>query len=203
MKMNIRKATKHDARTLAILINLAGEGIPEHMWRSMADCDQSPIDVGTIRAAREDGGFSYKNAHVCTQGDEILGMIIAYKQPGSYDTGDLGEYPDYIRPLIILEAKAPGSWYVNALATFEAHRGKGVARLLLTGSQRQSLKHGCRTMSLIVSSENHDAYRLYKYIGFNDISREPVVPCPGLMHAGDWILMTRELPEGDLPDPQY
>ena len=191
--MNIRKASKHDARALAILINQAGEGIPEYLWQNMADSNESALDVGTARAARDEGGFSYKNAMVCTQFDEILGMILAYKQSESYEAVDLSEFPDFIRPLIVLEAQAPGSWYVNALATFEPHQGKGVARMLLADAEKQASKSDCDSLSLIVASENENANRLYKHLGFSEVSRETVTPCPGLLHAGDWILLTKQI----------
>ena len=44
--MNIRNATKEDAGALAYLINLAGEGIPEYFWKTMAAEGESPLVVG-------------------------------------------------------------------------------------------------------------------------------------------------------------
>ena len=41
--MNIRKATQDDANHLAILINMAGENLPESLWRQMADEGQEAL----------------------------------------------------------------------------------------------------------------------------------------------------------------
>ncbi len=111
--MAITNARLEHARDLAYLINLAGEGIPEYLWNGMAIAGQSALDVGAQRAARNEGNFSYRNARVCCDGDALQGMVLAYRQPDPYDTGNLDDYPAPVRPLVELEAQAPGSWYIN------------------------------------------------------------------------------------------
>ena len=189
--MEIRNAVKENARDLAYLINLAGEGIPEYLWKGMIEANESPLDVGAKRAAREDGGFSYTNARICVENNMLLGMIISYRQPDPYDIGDLSENPDVVQPLVELEAQAPGSWYINAIATYEKHRGKGVARKIIADAEVRALSNGCDHMSLIVASENVSAKRLYEYIDFNAVGSLPVVPYPGCLHGGDWVLMIK------------
>lgn len=71
--MNIRNATKEDAEALAYLINLAGEGIPEYFWKTMAAEGESPLAVGANRAMRDEGNFSYKNAKVCIENAQVAG----------------------------------------------------------------------------------------------------------------------------------
>jgi ribosomal protein S18 acetylase RimI-like enzyme len=61
----------------------------------------------------------------------------------------------------LLEAQAPGSWYINAIATFERYRGIGVARMLLREAEDQAVLDNCKQMSLIVASENIRAKDLY------------------------------------------
>ena len=191
--MEIRKATRESARDLAYLINLAGEGIPEYLWRGMIEGDETAMDVGARRAARDEGGFSYINAKVCVTDDALLGMILSYRQPDPYQTGPLAELPEVVRPLVTLEARAPGSWYVNAIATFEQHRGKGVARELMADAEVLARAAGCSLMSLIVASENAGARRLYRQLGFDDAASLPVVPYPGALHGGSWVLMLKRL----------
>lgn len=189
--MEIRNARKADARDLAYLINLAGEGIPEYLWGAMAGSGESAIDVGAGRAAREEGSFSYTNARVCDEGGTLLGMILAYRQPDPYEMGDLAAYPEVVRPLITLEAQAPGSWYINAIATYEQHRGKGVARKLTDDTEARARLQGCGYLSLIVASENTLASGMYRYLGFRAVASAPVIPYPGCRHGGNWVLMTK------------
>jgi ribosomal protein S18 acetylase RimI-like enzyme len=191
--LKIRDAVKADARDLAFLVNLAGEDIPAYLWGGMAEGDESPLEVGSRRAAGEDGSFSYTNARACVENDVLLGMILSYRQPDPYDTGDLSSLPDVVRQLVELEAGAPGSWYINAIATFESHRGKGVARNLLEDAEIRARSRGCDRLSLIVASENTSAKKLYEHIGFKDVRSEPVVPYPGCSHGGDWVLMTKSI----------
>ena len=108
-----------------------------------------------------------------------------------YQIGDIAQYPELVRPLVTLEAQVPGSWYINAIATHEHCRGQGVARRLMADAASQARQHHCTLMSLIVASENQAAIRLYNSIGFSSVQTLPVVPYPGALHGGQWVLMTK------------
>lgn len=191
--MKIRKATKQDAADLAYLIDLAGEGLGSYLWSEMAEPGQTPLEVGALRAARDEGNFSYRNMKVCVEGDEVLGMLLGYPQPDSYDIDDLDDLPPVVRPLIELEAKAPGSWYVNGLAIYELHQGKGIGSLLMAEAESLARAANCSTLSLIAASENRGARKLYERLGYQAGCRRPVFEFPGCKHGGDWVLMTRSV----------
>ncbi len=189
----LRPACKSDAAALAILVDIAGEGMPSHMWSRMAKPGQTPFEVGRARAAREEGGFSYRNAQVLETGGEVAAMLIDYRLDDPYDTGDLSELPEMVRPLVELEARAPGSWYVNVLATFPEYRGQGLGGRLLALADARGRAQGAREDSIIVASENEGAMRLYVRTGYAEIARAPVVEFPGCAHGGDWVLMTKPI----------
>ncbi len=191
--MLIKDADREDAVDLAKLINLAGEGIPEYLWKDMAEKGESPWDVGAKRAAREEGGFSYKNARVCVADNILIGMIMSYRQDNPYHFGNINDFPRIVRPLIELESKAPGSWYINAVATFEQYRGQGVAQALIIDTECKAKAVGCDAISLIVASENRQAKKLYDFLGFNVTDVLPVVTFPGCRCGGNWLLMIKEL----------
>jgi hypothetical protein len=109
-RLEVRNAMKADAGNLAYLINLSGEGIPEYLWTRRAEAGESPLDVGARRAARDEGNFSDTHARVCVEEGTLLGMMLSYPQPDPCETGEVSDYPDVVRPLVPLEAKAPGSW---------------------------------------------------------------------------------------------
>jgi len=117
-ELTFRPATKADASALAVLVDIAGEGLPAHLWSTLKVPGQSILEVGRERAVREQGGFSYRNAIVAEVGGEIAACLVGYRLDDPYDPGNLAEIPELVRPLVLLEAKAPGSWYVNVLATF-------------------------------------------------------------------------------------
>jgi len=99
--MNIRDATKDDVKDLAILINLAGEGLPMFLWRQMAEQGQDPLTLGAIRAARDEGLFSYRNARVFEIDGLVAGMMLGYLLPDPYDVGEPGDYPAAVWPLVL------------------------------------------------------------------------------------------------------
>ncbi|WP_094709129.1 N-acetyltransferase [Hahella sp. CCB-MM4] len=192
--MKIEAANKEDAGELAYLINLAGEGFPELLWSGMVEGSETPLQVGAKRAAREEGGFSYTNAKVIRIEEDIAGMVISYKLDDPYDIGDLADYPEPVRSLIQLEAKVPGSWYINAIATHENYRGRGIATKLMADAEMQAREHGANTMSLIVSSENRLARSLYLNMEYRIVSSLPVASHLSFIHGGIWELMVKPVP---------
>jgi len=191
--MDIRAASKEDAQDIAYLINLAGEGMPFYFWSQSANEGQDPFEVGSQRAARTSGNFSYRNVQIIENNHSVAGMVLGYLQPNPYDLSDINDYPEIVRPAVELEAQAPGSWYVNAIATYQEHRGKGIASALLATSEKSATTARTNTISLIVASENERAKRLYEQTGYQVVDKRPVVIYEGCLHGGDWLLMVKVL----------
>ncbi len=190
---DIRPARPADAPVLAGLMNAAGEGLPAWLWSRMAEPGEDAMAFGSRRVAGEDSGFSYRNAHVAEINGTVAGMLLGYRLDDPYDPGDLEELPAVIRPLIELEALAPGSWYVNAIATLPEVRGRGIGSRLMGLAERLCLDSGAEDLSLIVARANTGAVRLYERLGFCTVATRPLVSFPGCEHSGDWVLMTRTL----------
>ena len=188
-----RRAEQADAPTLARLIDIAGEGIPRYLWSQSATGTDSPFDVGTRRAAREQGSFSYRNAFVLEADGAVAGMLLGYRQPKPYPEVDLAHIPAVVRPLIELESLVPGSWYANALALLPDYRGRGLGSQLLGLARAFAEESGARQLSLIVASENTGACRLYERSGYRAVARRPVIDFPGATHGGAWILMVQDI----------
>jgi hypothetical protein len=122
-----RPAHKADATALAVLVDIAGEGMPAYMWSTLAARGQSLLEFGRERARRKTGGFSYRNAIVAELDGEIAASLVGYRLDDPYDIGALDDMPEIVHPLVRLESKTPGSWYVNVLATFRSFADKGSA----------------------------------------------------------------------------
>lgn len=193
MTPTFRPARLSDAAALAVLVDIAGEGGPNYMWRELAAPGQSALEVGRDRARREDGGFSYRNATLAEFGDEIAACLIGYPLDDPYDLTGLDEMPDFVRPLVRLEAEAPGSWYVNVLATFPEFRGHGLGARLLEIAEARGSEAQAPAMSVIVGSWNEGAARLYTRAGYRGAARERAILPPTLPHEGDWVLMVKSL----------
>jgi ribosomal protein S18 acetylase RimI-like enzyme len=191
--MTLRPASPADAPVLARLMNAAGEGLPAWLWSQMAEPGEDVMAFGSRRVAGDDSSFSYRNVHVGEVGSAIVGMLLGYRLADPYDAGDLDELPLVIRPLIELESMAPGSWYINAVATLPEVRGKGVGSRLMKLAEQLCRESGGGEISLIVARENTGAVRLYDRLGFRPVATRPLIPFPGCDHSGEWVLMIRTL----------
>jgi ribosomal protein S18 acetylase RimI-like enzyme len=191
---SFRPAAKSDASALAVLVDIAGEGMPSFLWSALAAPGQSPLEVGRERAQRETGGFSYRNATVAEIGGEIAASLVGYRLDDPYNLeAALAETPEIVRPLVRLEAKAPGTWYVNVLATFPEFRRRGIAERLLAIAEKKAQDAGAPSLSVIVASWNAPAARLYARAGYAGLAREKALPFPACPHRGDWVLMIKPL----------
>ena len=190
-RFSLRPARKEDARALAELIDIAGEGFGTYLWSQSAAPGESALDVGMRRAQRDEGGFSYRNATLAEIDGRIAGLLLGYRLADPYETGDLKALPELVRPLVELESVAPASWYVNALAAFPEYRNMGLGTLLLAEAERIARRARAPSLSLIVADQNEGAKRLYLRSGYRELARRPLVPFPGLAHRGDWVLLSK------------
>jgi ribosomal protein S18 acetylase RimI-like enzyme len=195
-EVTVRPATLADTSALAVLVDIAADGMAVQMWRTLAAPAQSPVEVGRARARREEGGFSYRNTIVAERDGEIAASLVAYQLDDPYDLTGLDEMPEFVRPLLRLESQAPGSWYVNVLATFPEFRGRGIGAELLEVAESLGRKTGARAMSVIVGSWNEGAMRLYERKGYTPAASERAVLPVDFAHKGDWVLMIKALGEG-------
>ena len=114
-----RPAVPKDSFAMAELVNMAGEGLPLYLWTEMAAPDETAWDIGQSRAKRESGALSYRNAVIQEGDNEMVACLIGYP----LEDDRLHRSLAILVPLQELEDLAPGTWYVNVLATYPRHRG--------------------------------------------------------------------------------
>lgn len=114
-RATIRPARREDAPDLARLVNLAGEGLPHYLWSRMAPKGEDVWRFGEMRAARDEGSFSWRNAWIAEADGHVAGSLIAYDI--GPDPQPLDELPAMFRPLQALENLSPGTRYINVLAS--------------------------------------------------------------------------------------
>lgn len=188
--MLIREARASDAGHLVRFINMAADDLPLHFWRKSVGPEGDPWAYGKERAARDTGNFSYRNAWLAEVEGEVAACLLGYpaeEEPGPIDP----ETPAIFVPLLELEALAPGSWYLNVLATYEAFRGKGCGSALLAHAEEIARRAGHKTISLIAEDTHLDALRLYTGKGYREVARRPVVKGDWAVDAREWILFTK------------
>lgn len=188
-----RLATPEDAAALADLVNFAGEGLPYHVWTQMAQGNQDPWKIGQSRqAAKAEEG---QIVVIDTGEGAVAGLT-------GYAIGDrpeqIGEdLPALFRPLQELENLALQSWYVNVLACYPEHRGKGYGTKLLRLAEQIAADEKLKTMSVIVAGNNVGARRLYERQGYAEAARRPCIRDGWETETEEWVLLTKELDERD------
>jgi ribosomal protein S18 acetylase RimI-like enzyme len=192
--MTIREAHKSDAAELAKLIDYAGEGLPFYLWRQMAAPGEDPWEIGRQRAARDTGGFSYRNSVVAEVDGKVVGALVGYPVADEPEAIDPDSTPPMFVPLRELENLAPGTWYVNSVAVFPEARGLGLGSALMRCAERTASDLGLRGISLIVSDANDGARRLYERLGYRETGSRPMVKEQWQNAGENWVLMIRGLP---------
>lgn len=188
--MEIRKARASDAAHLVRFINMAADDLPLHFWRKTVGPDGDPWALGAERAARETGNFSYTNAWFAEIDGEVAACLLGYAAEDA--PGPIApDTPPIFVPLLQLEALAPGSWYLNVLATYEDFRGKGLGSGLLAYAETVASAAGHDTISLIAADTHQDALRLYRAKGYREVARRPLAKDDWQVAASEWILFVK------------
>lgn len=189
----IRQADASDAESLARLINLAGEGIPNWLWARACVEGQTPLDIGIERARRTQGGFSYTNALVAEPHGYPIGMVLSYAITAA-PTENPNDLPAPIAPFVALEKLSVDTWFINALAVFAEGQNRGIGSQLLTAAEELAQAKGFQKMSIQVYGQNSGAVRLYERHGYQLVASDPVRlhPCPPY-YTGDVLLLIKKL----------
>ncbi|MCW5715244.1 MAG: GNAT family N-acetyltransferase [Bauldia sp.] len=185
----IRPAATADAAHLAVLVDIAAQGLAVRMWQGLAAPGQSPLDFGRARALRETGGFSYRNAFLAEADGAVAGLLVGYPLMGG--AVDLSDVPPLVRPMTELEAEVPGHWYVNVLAVYPEFRGRGIGGRLLDHADAVGRAASPVGMAIIVAASNDGARRLYRRHGYGQAGSRPSVPDPALHDPGAWLLLRK------------
>jgi ribosomal protein S18 acetylase RimI-like enzyme len=182
-----------DAKDLTEFVNMAGEGLAYYLWEQIATAGESAWDVGCIRAKRDSGSFSYRNAVLRLEGNDAVACLIGYPLEDAPPPVDYSEMPPMFVPLQQLEDLAPGTWYINVLATKEAHRGLGYGNELLALAEDIAASLGKHGLSLIVADTNLGARKLYSSLGYQEVAQRAMVKERWVHPGTHWILMTKSL----------
>ncbi|WP_422031997.1 GNAT family N-acetyltransferase [Roseovarius sp.] len=184
-----RLARESDAPQLADLVNFAGEGLPLHIWTGLAGAGEDPWEIGRARQAAKAGEGQIV---VADFGQGAVAGLTGYRigpEPESIGA----DFPPLFRPLQELEKEALDSWYVNVLACYPEHRGKGLGSQLLDIAEEIGRAEGVPRMSVIVASDNTGARRLYERHGYRQTAERPCEKGSWDTETERWVLLMKSL----------
>ncbi len=190
--MLIRKALATDADHLVRFINMAADDLPMHFWQKSVGPAGDPLAFGRERAARATGSFSFNNAWLAEVDSNVAACLLGYPSDPTPAAIEPDTPPIFV-PLLELEALAPGAWYLNVLATYDAYRGQGCASALLAQAEVVAADSRHRTISLIAADSHQTALRLYAAKGYRETASRPVVKGDWQVDATEWILFTKRI----------
>ena len=191
---SIRPATLLDVQALAQLVNFAGEGLPFYLWAKMAKDGEDPWSVGRARAGREEGSFSYRNAAIIEEDRTVAACLIGYPLSDKPEAIDEANMPAMFVPLQQLENLAPGTWYVNVLASYPQWRKRGFGTALLKHAEKLAVAGGVKKgMSVIVADNNIAARGLYERVGYRQVADRPMIKENWESAGSAWVLLVKEI----------
>jgi len=193
--ISIAPAEKADAAGLAVLADIAGHGLPSWLWYRAREKDgyHSVMEVGRERILSDDHVLSHSKMVAAKVDGALAGMLLDYALNEPNSDADIAEVGPVLAPLLRLENRVPGCWYVNMLAVFRQYRGMGIGRRLLEQSEKRAAAAAKREMGVIVEDDN-PARRLYEAFGFEEAGTEPFSPFGGsLKKDGEWVVMRRQV----------
>ena len=200
-----RKARREDCLRIAELFNVAGAGVPEYVWTTMAADfpGLSPLEIGEQRYAREDILFSYRNTVVAEIDGEVVGILVAFPIEVEDEVPDSGssepaaevgadrDEPDIMAPFHELEV--PGSYYVCAVALLPEYRNRGLGTRFMDIARQAACDGGFTTLSLIAFEQNPKAVKLYEKLGFRTVDSRPLIPHTLIRYTGKALLMAADV----------
>ncbi len=161
----IRNALPKDAPTLARLVILAMGSLADKFVNNPLET----LPLFEHFAGLKGNQYSYENMLVWDDGG-VQGMI------SGYDGADLKILRDsflgYIRLLYELviqpeDETQPGEYYIDCLAVFPDHQGKGIGKKLIAGLADYAAAKGYQKLGLLANQNNVAASKFYAGLGFN------------------------------------
>ena len=184
----IRQATPSDAPHLASLIVLAMGNLPAKFVNS--DDTAKAIRVFEKFAGLPANQYSYQNALVYENETGICGMITAYD--GATLDALREPFLHYIKSTYGADIHPedetqPGEYYIDCLAVYPHHQGKGIGKKLIAALCQKAAAEGHPTIGLLVSIENDAAEKLYAGLGFSIVRQKELL-------GNSYYQMQRRLP---------
>ena len=169
MNINYRPAEKDDSSRIAELINIASDGVVEHLFHDLVP-EMTSVQIITYNLEQDNYPYSYQSALVATDGSNVIGMALSY--PSSYHkiTDEMRNFfpNERLEQLSdFYSACVPDSWFLDALGVDESYRKRGIGKRLVELTKEKAKENGYESLSLIAFTDNSPALGLYKVLGFH------------------------------------
>jgi ribosomal protein S18 acetylase RimI-like enzyme len=186
--VHIRPATRADSADLAILDDIASSGLGPWLWGAAVARGEvsTPHERGRQKFAAGQCEISWRNAQIAEIDGDTAGMSVSYPLTAAEDPASAPN--PVLVPLLELLNEIQGHHYVDALAVYSSHRGRGVGRGLM---KHEIARAGSSAISLITEDDNSKALALYRSLGFTETARRACTRFSTKQTTREWVLLTR------------
>jgi ribosomal protein S18 acetylase RimI-like enzyme len=167
--INYRPAEKDDSTRLAELINIASDGVVEHLFHDLV-AEMTPVQLIAYNLRQGNYPHSYQSASVAVDGSDVIGMVLSYPSSFHKITDEMRNFfpkerLDHLSDFY--SAHVPDSWFLDALGVDETYRRRGIGKMLVELTKEKAKENGYEFLSLIAFADNSPALGLYKALGFH------------------------------------
>ena len=192
--LQFRSATEDDSTELALILDVAGRGLPAWGWSQITKKGQSCLELGREQIRTDTSrSLHFENWHVAEFQNKFVGAFYGFSVEDPYPEIDFDTVPECFHPILELEKVASGCWLLQAMAIFPEHRGKGFAGQLLSKAESVAKASGTNRIALQVEEVNKVAFGFYQKNGYVEVDRRPYIPFPGSDDTGDYVLKCKVL----------
>ena len=186
---HLRPARDDEGLVLARLCNMAGHGLPLHVWRQKVVGAKDPWIIGRNRMAQL---ARLGHITVVDHGGQAVASV-THHPSASRDLPPDFAAPDHVRPLVELEHRSPKSLHISGLACAPDFQGQGYGTDLLRHCENRAREQGFHCLSVVVADINHRARTLYDRLGYGELDRRPRLNDGWESDVHAWILMVKHL----------
>lgn len=186
MALTLRPATPDDASELAVLANIAGEGLPFAYWDNQGDFGQDALEVGTYRFKQLDGLFTWRRVTVAELDGQIAGMSLAHTSEDVPKQLDESMHP-MVRPVVRLAIDAVDTHSLNTVAVYPQFRRQKIATSLVRHIEAEAGRD--HKIALVTSDINDVGQAFGAKLAYTKISEVPVIKGGWDTKATKWQLL--------------
>ncbi|GGK18144.1 GNAT family N-acetyltransferase [Salinarimonas ramus] len=189
--VTLRPATPADARTIAVLWDMANAGHVASLFARGARGRRSWLDDAADEIGRPAGEMSWKNAVVAEHDGDVVGALVALRLTRRMGRVAMLRLPPDQRSHYELLAQVHGAYFLRDLAVMPEHRGRGIGSALIDAGVGRARAAGCETLA-ITTHETNESFRAHlERRGFTERDTRPVRLHARYAPQSRWILLAR------------
>lgn len=190
-----RWATPDDLPTVALLYDMANEGLIADVWGKEAKEGETWVDVCCRYMMQEQSEISYKNTIVAEVDGKVVGALIFFPLADPMPKIDFAQIPAHMRSFFELKDMVPGSLFIRDIGVFPEYRGRRIATTMLNIAFNLGFQAGFKTGSVIVHETNVKQLAHYYKRGMKLVASRPALEHNFYPPESLWYLLKLDAPE--------